>query len=339
MALQATLQPVNVNRLTTGQIVQSDDIQRLASTMNWIRAEGGCGSQVSQAWDDQIIAYTGAAVTVCNWFVPVWSGLHTSLRVHFNASGPAGNGTVTFTTTSGGGTVNTGTTGAAADFTINIAVADGGSGYDILTMKMASVGSDSIVNDVSAELTALSSPIASGRADGYTPQGQTVNGDDKPLTQAHGDEWITDNFAHFETIKRVILNWSGADNIGGDANPYMSDGRDYMSWMRIHPGTEDAGAQGRAIFTCDADGSVDQVVRIVAGTDDLGYEVLSETTITAGSGTVTKDVSFDLPEIAGLQAFPIPFLRIGVMKPVAIFEDAGQIKTDANVASLVILAS
>ena len=216
---------VDPSRLTASQTIRSTEIARLSDLANYCFATGGTYNCVSQLYDDNSFCTNSTSfINMAQWLIPRISNAHNTLIVNLQAFCPtAANataeldldfGTVKYTTQvsiTDQGRYN-------ASFNTGTILVTGSQNEDHAILKLslkAPTGQEVVLLGIQANWQALTSPLTTGELgqqnDIFTPQGQTRQGIDKPLSSRWGVEML-ENINTLRRRPRVLFNWSGVEN-------------------------------------------------------------------------------------------------------------------------------
>ena len=231
-----TSPPVLVDpaRTTAGLTIRSEELSRIGDMSNYSFAHTGCGTVISQAWDDQVWPFSTNSMTdVCEWYAPHPSEEHVEFKLrvmaHSSVAGNTAKATITFPTT-GNSYFSTATITDTARFgssfteiTVAISAVEPDR-YAIVKLSLqAASGAVIYVAGVQGNWSPLSSPLAARALDQYgaefIPAGASRLGNDLPLTSRFGVDTLS-NIDLMRQRGRVLLSWSGVE----DSDTYTLQG-------------------------------------------------------------------------------------------------------------------
>ena len=216
---------VDPGRLTASQTIRSTEIARLSDLANYCFATGGTYNCLSQAYDDLcFVTDRTSFITMSEWIIPRISNEHNTLVINLQAFCPTASNATAFLSLDFGAvkydtqisitdqgrysaSFNTGTITVTGSHTDEQAILK-------LSLKAPS-GQEAVLLGIQANWQALTSPLTTGElgqvSDIFTPQGQTRQGDDKPLASRWGVEML-ENINTLRRRPRVLFNWAGVRN-------------------------------------------------------------------------------------------------------------------------------
>ena len=236
MSNSFTSPPVLVDpaRTTAGLTIRSEEAARIGDMTNYSFSHVGCGTVVSQCWDDQVWPFSTNSMTdVCEWYVPHPSEEHAEFKMrvmaHATSAGCTAKITVTFPTTGNSyfssATITDSARFGSAFLEITVAIsAVEPDRYAIVKLSLqAASGAKVHTAGVQGNWSALSSPLASRSLDQYgsdfIPAGNTRLGADLPLCSRFGVDTLS-NIGLLRQRGRVLLSWSGVE----DSDTYTLQG-------------------------------------------------------------------------------------------------------------------
>tara|TARA_R100001443_G_scaffold4958_1_gene13609 strand:- start:5475 stop:6536 length:1062 start_codon:yes stop_codon:yes gene_type:complete len=211
--------------LIAGKTIKTQTIERMGDLSNYLHANGGTSTCLSQAFDrNTCVTNSTSFVELCRWRIPIPSNNHTTIDFHVNAQvTTTGTGKIEFSLTDGNSVSQgsstitlTSTSMALATVSHTFSSATTSSYVDILMKgKVDSAAYDLDIQIVAARFLPLSSPLSAGAAaqgtDTVTPFGVGRLAANYPLTSRAGVQWRK-NIETMRKRKRPLLSWSGIMN-------------------------------------------------------------------------------------------------------------------------------
>ena len=214
----------DASRVIAAKTIRTTEFQRLADQQNYAFAVGGTSNVLSQCWDDSCYRQNSTSfVTMCEWYLPQLSASHQTLKIRLSAWCPTGGAQASFSFIVGGATYQqtitiTDSSRYSSSFnTATINISSTHTDYSgLLKMEVKSPNGDDVeVLSVMAAWEPLASPLSAGshwyQLARFTPQGQTRQGADLPLSARFGVEAL-ENMKCLKTRPRVLFNWSGVES-------------------------------------------------------------------------------------------------------------------------------
>jgi hypothetical protein len=316
---------VDPSRLTASQTIRSTEIARLSDLANYCFATGGTHNVISQLYDDNgFCTSSNIFINMAEWLIPRISNEHNTLVVNLQAFCPTSAnataeldlyiGAVKYTTqitlTDQGrynASFNSGTITATGAHTEEEAVL-------ALGLK-APTGQEVVLLGIQANWQALSSPLTTGELgqhdDIFTPQGQTRQGVDKPLSSRWGVEML-ENINTLRRRPRVLFNWSGVRNtssssaisVRGAAPKAIGRGdlSSFYSEVALFAGTAEDSNLYLRVWT--------KLSNYSSG--DLYLDVMGNTLTLNSSSWQSHDIEFTVDEVARSNQFGLSMYRAGL---------------------------
>lgn len=326
MSNSFTSPPVLVDpaRTTAGLTIRSEEASRLGDMNNYAFAHTGCGTVISQAWDDQVWPFSTNSMTdVCEWYVPHPSEEHVEFKLrvmaHSSVSGNTAKATVTFPTTSNSyfstGTItDTARFGSAfTEITVAISAVESDR-YAIVKLSLQAASSAVIyVAGVQGNWSALSSPLATRSLDQYgsefIPAGATRLGADLPLTSRFG----VDTLSNIDLVRqrgRVLLSWSGVQ----DSDTYTQQGALHKAALGVGSYDPELMFSEAAIFAGMPENGLDVDVFINAANISaaLEIELFGYRLTISSNGWNAYSLDNRLTQIERSVEFRLPMYRVGL---------------------------
>jgi len=316
---------VDPGRLTASQTIRSTEIARLSDVANYCFATGGTYNCLSQVYDDLCFVTDNTNyVVMSEWIIPRISNEHNTLIVNVQGYCPtAANasvelslyvGSTKYTTyvniTDQGrynSSFNTGTitvTGSHTEAEAGLALA----------LKAPS-GQEAVLLGVQANWQALSSPLTTGElgqaSDIFTPQGQTRQGDDKPLASRWGVEML-ENINTLRRRPRVLFNWAGVRNTSSSSSISVAgaapkgigrgDLSSFYAEVALFAGMVEDENLNLRVWT--------KLRNYTSG--DIYLDVMGNTLTLNSSDWQSHDIEFVLDEVARSNQFGLSMYQAGV---------------------------
>lgn len=317
---------VDPGRLTASQTIRTTEIARLSDLANYCFATGGAYNVISQLYDDNsFCTNSNTFISMAEWRIPRISNLHNTLVINLQAFCPtAANataeidldfGSVKYTTQislTDEGRYN-------ASFSSGTITATGVHADETAIVKLslkAPTGQEVVLLGIQANWQALTSPLTTGELgqhnNTFTPQGQTRQGTDKPLSSRWGVEMLN-NLNTLRRRPRVLFNWSGVEGISSGS------------------GISSAGAAPRAIATGDLNSMFSESAIFPGMRDDstldltayvhviqnggsytpISIDLLGERITMNSTGWTTHTLNFRLDELPRSDDFGLSVYRVG----------------------------
>tara|TARA_R100001460_G_scaffold104441_1_gene150142 strand:+ start:1338 stop:2414 length:1077 start_codon:yes stop_codon:yes gene_type:complete len=316
---------VDPGRLTASQTIRTTEIARLSDLANYCFATGGAYNVISQLYDDNsFCTNSNTFISMAEWRIPRISNLHNTLVINLQAFCPtAANataeidldfGSVKYTTQislTDEGRYN-------ASFSSGTITATGVHADETAIVKLslkAPTGQEVVLLGIQANWQALTSPLTTGELgqhnNTFTPQGQTRQGTDKPLSSRWGVEMLN-NLNTLRRRPRVLFNWSGVHNtsssspinVRGAAPKAIGRGdlSSFYSEVALFAGTSEDDNLYLRVWT--------KLRNYSSG--DLFLDVMGNTLTLNSSDWQSHDIEFTVDEVARSNQFGLSMYRAGL---------------------------
>lgn len=316
---------VDPGRVTASQTIRTTEIARLSDLANYCFATGGTYNVISQMYDDNCFCTnSNIFVDMAEWIIPRVSNEHNSLVVNLQA----------FCPTSANATAQLDLNIGSTKYTIEIPITDQGR-YNasfntgtitatgahnedeaVLALSLkAPTGQEVVLLGIQANWQALTSPLTTGNLgqhdDIFTPQGQTRQGTDKPLSSRWGVEMLN-NINTLRRRPRVLFNWSGVHNTSS-SSPISARGAgpkaigrgdlsSFYSEVALFAGTSEDSNLYLRVWT--------KLRNYSSG--DLFLDVMGNTLTLNSSNWQYHDIEFTVDEVPRSNQFGLSMYRAGV---------------------------
>ena len=315
---------VDPSRLTASQTIRSTEIARLSDLANYCFATGGTYNVISQLYDDNGFCTNSTSfITMAEWLIPRISNEHNTLVVNLQG----------FCPTAANATAELNLYISGTKYTTQISITDQGR-YNasfnsgtitvtgahaeeeaILAISLkAPTGQEVVLLGIEANWQALSSPLTTGELgqhdDTFTPQDQTRQGVDKPLSSRWGVEML-ENINTLRRRPRVLFNWSGVRNtssssaisVRGAAPKAIGRGdlSSFYSEVALFAGTAEDSNLYLRVWTKLSNYS----------TGDLYLDVMGNTLTLNSLDWQSHDIEFTVDEVARSNQFGLSMYRAG----------------------------
>ena len=316
---------VDPSRLTASQTIRSTEIARLSDLANYCFATGGAYNCISQLYDDNSFCTNSTSfVVMAEWLIPRISNKHNTLIINLQAFGP----------TAANATAELNLYISSTKYTTQISITDQGR-YNasfnsgtitvtgahteeeaILTISLkAPTGQEVVLLGIQANWQALSSPLTTGALgqhnDTFTPQGQTRQGIDKPLSSRWGLEML-ENINTLRRRPRVLFCWSGVRNtsssspisVRGAAPKAIGRGdlSSFYSEVAIFAGTAEDSHLYLRVWT--------KLRNYTSG--DIFLDVMGNTLTLNSADWQSHDIEFTVDEVARSNQFGLSMYQAGL---------------------------
>jgi len=316
---------VDPGRLTASQTIRTTEIARLSDLANYCFATGGTYNVISQLYDDNSFCTSNNSfIAMAEWLIPRISNEHNTLVINLQGFCPtAANATAEIDLEIGDikYTAQVSITDQGrynASFNSVSITATGSHTDEHALVKLAlkaPTGQEVVLLGIQAHWEALTSPLATGdlgqHDDTFTPQGQTRQGTDKPLSSRWGVEMLN-NINTLRRRPRVLFNWSGVRNtsssspisVRGAAPKAIGRGdlSSFYSEVALFAGTTEDSNLYLRVWT--------KLRNYSSG--DLYLDVMGNTlTLNSGSWQY-HDIEFTVDEVARSNQFGLSMYRAGL---------------------------
>ncbi len=316
---------VDPSRLTASQTIRSNEIARLSDLANYCFATGGTYNCISQLYDDLSFCTNSTSfVVMAEWLVPRISNEHNVLIVNIQA----------FCPTAANATAELDLDFGSVKYTAQVSITDQGrynatfntatitvtgvhtEDHAILNLSLkAPTGQEVVLLGIQANWQALTSPLTTGELgqhdDIFTPQGQTRQGIDKPLSSRWGVEML-ENINTLRRRPRVLFNWSGVRNtssssaisVRGAAPKAIGRGdlSSFYSEVALFAGTAEDSNLYLRVWTKLRNYS----------TGSLSLDVMGNTLTLNSSDWQYHDIEFTVDEVSRSNQFGLSMYQAGV---------------------------
>ena len=215
--------------VVSGQVIESETIEKLTQLVNFTHAHLGCSPVVSQGYQGAVFSVLGTPADYnCIWRVPVPSDAHQTLVILVKAKlNNVGTGSIVFTEAenSNTATVNI-TSNVATWYRATLSTGSQSNDYAEITAKAIHSGSTgTIIEYISLHWLPLTSPLAAGQVDQHhfgtlqiTPLGENRSGADYPLASARGKN-LVQTLRALAKRPRPLFAWSGLQRVASARAP------------------------------------------------------------------------------------------------------------------------